>query len=109
MCLIVSSKVASIKYDSSNRNDNPTLYESCEVIINEVDRNGDYTLSKGNRNIQQSEYQLRHQSVLQKDSIETQHQKAINDIINMTYGKVISKCGKQDIENVSINNDSIEE
>ena len=99
MCLIVSSKVASIKYDSSNRNDNPTLYESCE----------DYTLSKGNRNIQQSEYQLRHQSVLQKDSIETQHQKAINDIINMTYGKVISKCGKQDIENVSINNDSIEE
>ena len=87
MCLIVSSKVASIKYDSSNRNDNPTLYESCEVIINEVDRNGDYTLSKGNRNIQQSEYQLRHQSVLQKDSIETQHQKAINDIINMTYGK----------------------
>ena len=101
--------MASIKYDSSNRNDNPTLYESCEVIINEVDRNGDYTLSKGNRNIQQSEYQLRHQSVLQKDSIETQHQKAINDIINMTYGKVISKCGKQDIENVSINNDSIEE
>ena len=109
MCLIVSSKVASIKYDSSNRNDNPTLYESCEVIINEVDRNGDYTLSKGNRNIQQSEYQLRHQSVLQKDSIETQHQKAINDIINMTYGKVISKCINQDIENVSINDDSIEE
>ena len=27
----------------------------------------------------------------------------------MTYGKVVSKCINQDIENVSINDDSIEE
>ena len=47
--------------------------------------------------------------LLQKDSIETHHQKAINDIINMTYGKVVSKCINQDIENVRINDDSIEE
>ena len=109
MHLIVSFKVASIKYDSSNRNDNPTFDESCEVIINEMNRNRNCMLSKENRNIQQGEYQLRHRSVLQKDYIETQHQKAINDIINMTYGKVVSKCINQDIENVSINDDSIEE
>ena len=109
MHLIVSFKVASIKYDSSNRNDNPAFDESCELIINEMDRNRDCTLSQGNRNIKQSDYQLRQRSVLQKDSIETQHQKAINDIINMTYGNIVSKCINQDIENVSINDDSIEE
>ena len=80
---------------------NPTFDESCEVIINEMDRNRDCTLSKRNRDIQ-------HRPVLQKDSIETQHQKAIDDIINMNYGKVDSKCINQDIENVSINDDSIE-
>ena len=87
MHLVVSFKVASIKYDSTNRNNDATFDESCEVIINEIDRNRNGMLSKENRKIQQSEYHLRHRSVLQKDSIETQHQKAINDIINMTYGK----------------------
>ena len=55
------------------------------------------------------EIEIVRRSVLQKDSIETQHQKAIDDIINMNYGKVDSKCINQDIENVSINDDSIEE
>ena len=87
MHLVVSFKVASIKYDSTNRNNDATFDESCEVIINEIDRNRNGMLSKENRKIQQGEYHLRHRSVLQKDSIETQHQKAINDIINMTYGK----------------------
>ena len=109
MHLVVSFKVASIKYDSTNRNNDATFDESCEVIINEIDRNRNGMLSKENRKIQQSEYHLRHRSVLQKDSIETQHQKAIDDIINMNYGKVDSKCINQDIENVSINDDSIEE
>ena len=79
MHLIVSFKVASIKYDSSNRNDDPLLMKvvkSLSMRWIEID----CTLSKRNRDIQ-------HRSVLQKDSIETQHQKAINDIINMTYGK----------------------